>query len=112
MERGFGYGRIDFREDLRPRFGRETEEAWAQNVKVPTPPRKRPQKTFASRPEYFYGTYGPIPVEYTVVPPLFRNGQMVRGAIVVPTRFESHPVSGFGNCPATRRSTISFQIGR
>ncbi len=93
---------------------RRKAEAWTENVKIP--PREVPtqQKTFRdTEPCHFFGTYGPVPVEYTIVPPLFdSNGRMIRSAIAVPTRFETRPVSGFGNCPATRRQGISVQIGR
>ncbi len=93
---------------------REAEDDWSQNVKIPVRPQKPPPKTFPTVPQYYFGTYGPIPVEYTILPPMFsRNGRMVRGAIIVPTRFETGPVHGFGNyCPATHSKTPYFHIKR
>jgi len=101
-------------ERLRKIEERKKAEVWTELVKIP-PKRPPPeQKTFRDiEPGYFFGSYGPVPVEYTIVPPLFdNNGKMIRSAIVVPTRFETHPVSGFGNCPASRRRGISITVGR
>lgn len=77
---------------------RREAEAWAQNVRIAPKKPPPPVATFDDEQRVFFGTEGPLPVEYTVVPPLFDNtGRMIRSAIVVPTQFETHPVCGFGN---------------
>jgi hypothetical protein len=83
------------------RAERERKKAaeWAQNVVIPQRKKVAPQQTFADvEPKYFFGTYGSVPVEYTIFQPLFDyRGRMIRSAVAIPTRFETHPVSGMGN---------------
>ncbi len=93
---------------------RKVDDALLHPVVAPRPVADLPrQATPASQSQFFFGTDGPIPVEYTVLPPLFsRSGRLIRGAIVVPTRFETGPVCGFGNGPALRRRLPTVRIGR
>ena len=92
---------------------RKVDQALLHPVAMPRRVAKRPQAAPAAQSEYFFGTDGPIPVEYTVLPPLFaRSGRLIRSAIVVPTKFESGPVCGFGNGPVPARRLPTVRIAR
>jgi len=78
---------------------RAEAEAWAQAARYVPPADDPSPKQFPARPRLITGTSGPIPVEYTILPPLFDNtGRMVRGPIVVPTRFETRTIGGYEFC--------------
>jgi hypothetical protein len=103
---------------LRSEWARSEEQRkaaaeWEQKVMLPPKQQDAPQLTFSDiEPKYFFGSYGPVPVEYTILPPLFDNaGRMVRSAIAIPTRFETQPVSGIGNYGNSRSSRISVKVG-
>ncbi len=93
----------------REELERAEAEAWAQHVKFVPPKPEPPIETFPARPSFVTGVYGPLPVEYTVIPAVFdAKGRMVRGPLVVPTRFETYPIGTSGIVPG-HNGTIGVQ---
>ena len=86
---------------------RKAAQAWAQNAVLLPPPPEKPLATFDRNETFVAATYGPIPVEYTVLPPQFdARGNMIRPAIVIPTRFEMGQVDGVSVSPDARGVTV------
>ena len=93
---------------------RKKDAEWAQNVRIAPKKQPKPQKTFSDiEPKSFFGSYGPVPIEYTILPPLFDNtGRMIRSAVAIPTRFETQPLSGIGNYGKSSSSRISVKVAK